>query len=164
MGYPTDPEIIYGFGFSVGYKNFDLSAFFQGSARSSFWISYWDVSPFIDQHALIQGIADDYWSEDNRSPHAFWPRLTSVPNYNNNQTSSWFMRDGAFLRLKNAELGYTLPRQLSSKIRMSSARIYVNGTNLLTFSKFKLWDPEMGEKGLDYPVQRVVNVGINLSF
>jgi TonB-linked SusC/RagA family outer membrane protein len=164
LGYPTDPEIIYGFGFSLGYKSFDISAFFQGSALSSFWISYWDVSPFVDHHALMQAVADDYWSEDNRDPNAFWPRLSDRGIDNNNQTSTWFMRDGAFVRLKNAEIGYTLPRYLSNKIRMSSARVYVNGTNLLTFSKFDLWDPEMGGNGLGYPVQRVFNVGINLSF
>ena len=74
------------------------------------------------------------------------------------------MRDATFLRLKQAEMGYTLPHRLTSKLRMSSLRFYVSGTNLLTFSKFKLWDVEMAGEGLGYPIQRVFNVGLNLSF
>lgn len=172
IGYPTTPEIIYGLGFSLGYKNFDFSAFFQGSARSSFWINSNSVSPFIDtdgldnvvsQNALLQVIADSYWSEDNRDSHAFWPRLADRSISNNTQTSTWFMRDGSFLRLKTAELGYTFPKELTQKLNIGMVRIYLSGTNLLTFSKFKLWDPEMAGNGLGYPVQRVFNIGININ-
>jgi TonB-linked SusC/RagA family outer membrane protein len=171
IGYPTTPEIIYGAGFSFGVRNFDLSAFFQGSARSSFWISS-SVVPFIDtdgdnnihsQNALLQAIADSYWSETNRNTHAFWPRLTDHQIENNTQRSTWFMRDGSFIRLKTMELGYTLPKNLSNKLHIGMLRVYVSGTNLLTFSKFKLWDPEMAGGGLNYPVQRVLNVGININ-
>ncbi|MCD7938280.1 MAG: SusC/RagA family TonB-linked outer membrane protein, partial [Tannerellaceae bacterium] len=173
IGYPTTPEIIYGFGFSTGYKNFDLSAFFQGSARSSFWINPANVAPFIDsdgnssvisQNALLQAIADSYWSEENRQPHAFWPRLADRTMDNNTQSSTWFMRNGSFMRLKSAEIGYTLPAGLSKKMHLSMLRVYLSGTNLLTFSNFKLWDPEMAGSGLGYPIQRVLNVGINVSF
>lgn len=171
IGYPTTPEIIYGFGFSVGYKNFDLSGFFQGSARSSFWIDSYNLSPFADtdgtstvsQNALLKTVADNHWSEDNRNTHAFWPRLSDHPINNNNQRSTWFMRNGAFLRLKSAELGYTLPKEATRKIHLGMVRFYISGTNLLTFSKFKLWDPEMAGNGLGYPVQRVINLGINVS-
>ncbi len=172
IGYPTTPEIIYGLGFSLGYKNFDLSAFFQGSARSSFWIDSNSISPFSDtdgnsnivsNNALLQVIADSYWSEDNRDSHAFWPRLADRIIGNNTQRSTWFMRDGSFLRLKTAELGYTLPKELTQKLNINMLRIYLSGTNLLTFSKFKLWDPEMAGNGLGYPVQRVLNFGININ-
>lgn len=171
IGYPQSPEIIYGFGFSLGYKNFDLSAFFQGSARSSFWIDSNSISPFIDtddqpttaQNALMQVIANDHWSEDNRNSHAFWPRLSDRSISNNNQTSTWFMRDGSFLRLKSMELGYTIPKNLTKKIHLGLIRVYLSGSNLLTFSKFKLWDPEMAGNGLGYPVQRVFNIGINVN-
>ena len=74
------------------------------------------------------------------------------------------MRDATFLRLKHAEFGYTLPRRTSERIRMSSLRFYVSGSNLLLFSKFKLWDVEMAGNGLGYPIQRVFNVGVNLTF
>jgi TonB-linked SusC/RagA family outer membrane protein len=110
IGFPTDPEIMYGFGFSLGYKSIDFSCFFQGSARSSFWIDASATSPFHNETQLLKAYADNYWSEDNRNIYALWPRLSSTINSNNVQPSTWFMRDGAFLRLKSIELGYTLPK------------------------------------------------------
>jgi TonB-linked SusC/RagA family outer membrane protein len=160
LGYPTDPEIIYGFGFSIGYKRFDLSVFFQGSARSSFWIDAGATAPFINETQLLKAYADSYWSEDNRNSYALWPRLSSTSNKNNIQRSSWFMRDGDFLRMKTLEMGYTLPKRTNSMVWLSNARFYLSGINLFALSKFKLWDVEMGGNGLGYPVQRVVNAGI----
>ncbi len=173
IGFPDRPEIVYGFGFSVGYKGFDLSAFFQGLARESFWINYDATAPFtsftydgedgskVYENALLKAYADDHWSEENQNLYALWPRLstTDAGNNNNSQRSTWMMRDGAFIRLKSVEIGYNIPKFLGSK-----ARLYLTGTNLLTFSKFKLWDPEMGGNGLGYPVQRVFNVGLTVSF
>jgi hypothetical protein len=165
IGYPASPEIVYGFGVSTGYKSLDFSFFFQGLARESFWLNYSATSPFIDgQRALLKAYADDHWSEDNRNAYALWPRLSSTVIDNNNRTSTWFMRDGSFLRLKSVELGYSLPSKLFSRAKMSKFRVYLSGINLLTFSKFKLWDPEMAGNGLDYPVQRVFNIGLQLSF
>lgn len=165
MGYPTSPEIIYGFGFSAGYKNFDLSCFFQGLARESFWIDAKATAPFISrQGALLDVYARDHWSEDNRNVYALWPRLSENHIENNEKPSTWFMQDGSFLRLKSLEFGYTIPRKTMQKIYVSNLRIYASGTNLLTFSPFKMWDPEMGGKGLGYPVQRVFNLGLQLSF
>lgn len=166
IGYPTVPEIIYGTGFSFGYKSFDMSCFFQGSARSSFFISPASITPFINrgQRALLQYIADDHWSENNRSLHAFWPRLSEYNIENNNQLSTHWLRNGAFLRFKTAEVGYTLPTKFSKKIHVNMFRIYASGTNLFVWSKFKMWDPEMAGNGLGYPVQRVLNLGVNLTF
>ena len=176
IGNPTFPEIVYGFGFSAGFKNFDLSAFFQGLANESFWIDASATSPFAAykysdevlnatvQNQLLKAYADSHWSEDSRDVHALWPRLSPTINNNNNQTSTWFMRDGAFLRLKQVEIGYTLPKSFQKKIGTSNFRVYVSGSNLLNFSKFKLWDVEMGGNGLGYPVQRVLNLGLNVSF
>ncbi|MDR1865877.1 MAG: SusC/RagA family TonB-linked outer membrane protein, partial [Bacteroidales bacterium] len=165
IGYPTSPEIVYGFGASAGYKGFDFSFFFQGLARESFWISNSNTAPFLDgQNALLQAYADDHWSEDNRNLYALWPRLSPTVIDNNNRTSTWYMHDGAFLRLKSVEFGYSLPEKMAAKIWMSQLRVYFSGTNLLTFSKFKLWDPEMGSRGLEYPVQKVYNLGIQLGF
>ncbi|GAB3417621.1 TonB-dependent receptor [Niabella aquatica] len=166
IGLPTSPEIIYGFGGTFGYKSFDISAFFQGSARSSFFISPSAISPFVTdggkQNGLLNVIAEDHWSEDNRNLYAFWPRLSNIQNNNNNQTSTWWLRDGAFLRLKTVELGYVMPSRILPRIGLSNLRIYLNATNLFVISKFKTWDPEMGGNGLGYPVQRVYNIGINL--
>ncbi|MBE5032785.1 TonB-dependent receptor [Rikenellaceae bacterium DSM 108975] len=173
IGYPTEPEIVYGFGFSTGFKGFDFSCFFQGLARESFWIDSEKTAPFIDtdgsssivsKNALLAAYANDHWSESNRNIYALWPRLSGELVENNNQRSTWFMRDGSFMRLKSVELGYTLPESFTKKIYLKTVRLYVSGTNLLTFSKFKLWDPEMAGNGLAYPTQRVFNFGINLTF
>ena len=175
IGFPTTPEVIYGFGFSLGYKSFDISAFFQGSARSSFTIDAANTTPFItppninqwpyylqsgNQNGLLKVIADDHWSEDKRNSYAMWPRLGSQLSENNTQTSSWWLRDGSFLRLKSTEIGYNVSASALKKLHIASGRIYVNGLNLLSISSFKLWDPEMGSSGLGYPVQKVFNIGI----
>jgi TonB-linked SusC/RagA family outer membrane protein len=179
IGFPTTPEIIYGFGISSGYQNLDFSCFFQGSARSSFWIDAEQTAPFINRssenvdrllhsftthRAMLQYWADDHWSENDRDVYALWPRLSDTRYQNNLRKSTWFMRDGTFLRLKTIEIGYSLPKQWVNIVKLQSARLYVTGNNLLVFSKFKMWDPEMAGNGLAYPVQRVFNIGLNVEF
>ncbi len=164
IGFPTVPEINYGFGLSTGYKNFDFSFFFQGSGRQSFWIDLDNTTPFISGNNVLKAYADDYWSETNPNSYALWPRLANQLIDNNQQRSTWFMQDATFLRLKSAEFGYTLPESILQRMHMTNLRLYVSGTNLLCFSKFKLWDPEMAGKGLEYPLQRVINVGMNIGF
>jgi TonB-linked SusC/RagA family outer membrane protein len=164
IGHPTIPEIVYGFGVSTGYKGFDCSLFFQGAARQSFWINAGGTAPFINDAQILKAYADSYWSEENQDIYALWPRLTTYWNSNNFATSTWFMRDGSFLRLKQVEIGYTIPQRFTEKIKMNNLRFYVSGTNLLVFSKFKMWDVEMAGNGLGYPNQRVINFGLNLSF
>jgi TonB-linked SusC/RagA family outer membrane protein len=172
VGYPTTPEVNYGFGLSTGYRNLDASFFFSGSARSSFWIDARSMSPFVKSSSggrvletgLAKFIADDYWSSFSQDPYAGWPRLSNYFINNNLQQSTWFMRNGSFLRLKSVELGYALPASLAKRIRLESLRIYLSGTNLFKISKFNLWDVEMGGNGLGYPLQRVTNAGIQISF
>ena len=164
IGHPTVPEIVYGFGVSTGYKGFDCSLFFQGAARQSFWINPGGTAPFINDAQILKAYADSYWSEENQDIYALWPRLSPSWNSNNFTTSTWFMRDGSFLRLKQVEVGYTIPQRFTEKIKMNNLRFYVSGTNLLLFSKFKMWDVEMAGNGLGYPNQRVINFGLNLSF
>lgn len=184
LGYPTVPEINYGFGLSMGYKGFDFSMFFQGLARESFFIDPKATGPFRSflyddevngnipvygtmQNNVLQVYADNHWSEENRDIYALYPRLSwTAGNPNNEVRSSWWMRDGAFLRLKQVETGYTFKgenRRLS-KLGVKALRIYGNGLNLLTFSRFKLWDVEMAGNGLAYPIQRVFNLGIKVDF
>lgn len=166
IGYPTTPEVIYGAGFTIGVNRLDISAFFQGSARSSFMLNVPAISPFINngQRGLLQYIADDHWSESNSSLEPFWPRLSEYVIQNNAQNSTYWLQDGSFLRFKTAEIGYTLPEGLSKRLKINSFRIYLSGVNLWVWSKFKLWDPEMAGNGLGYPVQRVYNVGVNITF
>ncbi|MFV0505921.1 MAG: SusC/RagA family TonB-linked outer membrane protein [Bacteroidales bacterium] len=167
IGYPTTPQIVYGGGFSAGVKNFDFSCFFQGVARRSFWIDADATAPFVgnDGHnALLKAYAESHWSEDNRDVYALWPRLSTYKITNNTgRRNTWFMRNGAFVRLKSVEIGYTIPKSISERMRVKNFRIYFSGLNLLTISKFKLWDPEMGGNGLGYPIQRVFNIGLNVT-
>jgi hypothetical protein len=165
IGFPTTPEIVYGLGFSFGYKNFDVSTFFQGVARESFWIDPASVQPFVNGgRQIIKAFADSHYTTDNQDIYALWPRLSTVDNANDNQLSTWWLRNGAFLRFKQAEIGWTLPSGWLKRTHMQSTRIYVNATNLLEISSFKLWDVEMGGNGLGYPIQRVINMGINVNF
>ncbi|WP_289054214.1 SusC/RagA family TonB-linked outer membrane protein [Carboxylicivirga marina] len=152
MGHPTVPEIVYGFGSYFKYKNVDFSLFFQGISRVSFFLN--NIHPFAqNERNVLQAIADDYWNEETQNINAFYPRLSATENTNNGQNSSWWLRDGSFLRLKNVELGFTYKK----------ARFFANGTNLLTLSGFDLWDPEMGGgNGLGYPPQKVFNIGVQL--
>ncbi len=164
IGYPAVPEIVYGFGASSGYKNFDVSFFFQGMARESFFINPENIAPFINERNALKVISENHWSVDNPDPYAFWPRMSTLAVANNQRNSTWWLRNGSFLRLKSVEIGYTLPRTLLNKIKIEDARLYVNGSNLLTFSEFDLWDPEMAGNGLGYPPQRIFNLGLNLTF
>jgi hypothetical protein len=164
IGLPTTPEIVYGFGPSIGYKGIDFSFFFQGLTNESFWIDASYTSPFVDNTQLLKIYANDYWSESNSNIYATWPRLSYDRNANNVVRNTWFMRNGTFLRLKQVELGYTFRGKWMSKLHIGNLRVYVNGRNLLLFSNFKLWDIEMAGNGLGYPIQRVMNVGLNFTF
>ncbi|MFV0593420.1 MAG: TonB-dependent receptor [Draconibacterium sp.] len=168
LGLPTVPEIQYGFGLSGGYKNFDLSFFFQGNGRVSLFInpgtSSDGIAPFASRRNALALIADDHWSETNPDVHAFWPRLSVDPLPNNTQTSTWWLRNGAFLRLKTVELGYNLKSKTFEKIGLDNTRFYCSAVNLFVMSPFKLWDPEMGRAGLGYPPNRRFNIGIQLAF
>lgn len=153
-GMPTTPEIVYGFGPSFRYKDFDFSLFFQGAARVSIMMER--IHPFGNEstRSVLKFIADDYWTADNQSINAKYPRLSKTDNANNAAASTYWQRDGSFLKLKNAEVGYN----------HKFFRVYLRGSNLLTFSKFKYWDPEQGSgNGLSYPTQRVINLGVQFS-
>lgn len=163
IGNPTTPEIVYGFGLSLGYKGFDASVFFQGEGNVSFWIDASSTSPFVNETQLMKAYADDHWSEENQNVYALWPRMSVNVNKNNTARSTWFMRDGSFLRLKQVELGYTFPNKRLRKAHIDNLRLYMSGSNLLTWSKFKLWDVELGGDGFNYPIQRVVNLGVNIT-
>lgn len=173
IGFPQVPEIVYGYGFSVQYKNFDISGFFQGQSRVSFFIDPNQVSPFVQSTdssvpgntQLLKAFADNHWSPANQDIYALYPRLGVNRNdiENNLQPSTWWMRDGSFMRLKSAELGYSLPQSLAKRMGLRNLRVYMNGLNLITWTSFKLWDPELGGNGFAYPVQKVYNLGINLN-
>ena len=189
IGNPTVPRITYGFGLSGGWKDFDISFFFQGLGQVSFLINPWTTGPFINtfgapitgqniipisqtglgngirsENGLLKAYADDHWSEENRNVYALWPRLSTQLIQNNGQNSTFWLRNGSFIRLKQAEIGYDLANTVLKNSGIKRCRLYVNGTNLFTWSAFKLWDPELKGNGLNYPLQRVFNIGLNVGF
>jgi TonB-linked SusC/RagA family outer membrane protein len=167
IGNSALPEIVYGFGPSVRWRQFDASFFMQGIAKRQILLT--DVHPFVTEGYgglnMAQWIADDHWSSSNPRVDAAYPRLSTEWNENNTRVSSYYVRNGAFLRMKSAEIGYTY----------KNVRFYLSGTNLLTFSGFRLWDPEVGDSnsdnnnkgysnGLTYPLQRTFNLGFSCNF
>ena len=175
LGYTNIPEITYGFGLTAQWRSWDINAFFQGIAHCTFYIGGTAMRPFstgnINQSPINADIYDHVWKTTNTPEQnlaAYYPRLSEAGgegSTNNNQTSTLTMRDGRFLRLKNFEIGYTIPKSILEKTFIKSTRIYVSGSNLLTFSKFKLWDPETGSSdGGIYPPLRVFTIGLNAKF
>ncbi|MDE7127536.1 MAG: SusC/RagA family TonB-linked outer membrane protein, partial [Bacteroidales bacterium] len=177
LGYTDLPEITYGFGATVQWKGIDLNVFFQGISHVNFFLSGSSIrSPFSSSNMERSAIQYDVWEKgwridrtDSENAAAVYPRLsygTETGATNNQQTSSWWMRNGAFLRLKNIELGYTLPKKWMTRTGfMKSMRFYVSANNLCTFSEFKLWDPEMGGgDGGSYPPNRIISIGLNANF
>ena len=169
IGYTTIPEINYGFGVSAGYKGFDVSVFFSGVANVSRQIGGSNLygassSPQLTGQ-VFKDVALNHWTVDNPDINAPYPRLGTTRSNNNVQTSDYWTRDMSFLRLKNAEIGYTFPKKWTKKARIQALRIYVAGTNLLTFSDFKLWDPELDTAiGAKYPITRNISLGLNVNF
>ncbi|MBC3540041.1 SusC/RagA family TonB-linked outer membrane protein [Rufibacter sediminis] len=171
IGQGDVPALTYGFGTSLGYKGLDVSFFFQGQAEADIVLDGRSIRAFSGDGGgeNLYEIALDRWTEENPNPNAFYPRLSygsgAIGSSNNNQFSSWWVKDIDFLRLKTAEIGYTIPSAISGKIGIGNARVYLRGVNLLTFSNFKLWDPELlTRNGARYPNISVYSLGFNLQF
>ncbi len=167
IGGTYTPEIVYGFGINTQYKSFDIGLFFQGNARTHRLIGGQYFIPGTGAAALgnIYSNVDDRWTVDNPSQDVFWPRLSNQTNANNGMASTWWLRDMSMLRLKNAEIGYILPESLTKKVSMKSARFYIRGNNLLTFSSFDLWDPEIDTStGFRYPPIQALTAGLDINF
>ena len=160
------PEIVYGFGATVSYKSFDLGVFFQGTGKTYQLLGgeTWLPGSSLGAGNIYSNI-DNRWTPENPRQDVFWPRMGDKAVANNEQASTWWLRDMSFLRLKNLELGYTLPQRWTTKIGIRSCRLFARGTNLLTFSDFKLWDPELETTdGLRYPQMKSVSVGFSINF
>jgi len=167
IGNPGNPEIIYGFGTSISFKSFDVSAFLQGSGNMDFMLGGVGFVPFMEVlgRGAISQLATDRWSPGNPSQDVLFPRLSYGQNPNNYQPSTWWQRDASYLRLKSVELGYTLPKSLTTRVKIQTLRVYASGFNLYTWSKFKYWDPELGSgNGAKYPIQKTFNLGVNVNF
>ena len=162
IGDPVVPQLIYGISPSIRYKGFALDVFFQGAAKANIYLSAQNAVAFHNgMSALVENM--NYWTPEN--PNALNPRITSGPTTNNTQTSSFWMKSGNYVRLKSATLSYTIPSSVSRKFGSQNARVYVSGQNVFTWTKLKNFDPEStGPYSNLYPQQKVVSVGINITF
>lgn len=167
---PSRPEQVLGVGASFSWKGFDFSFLMQGAfGATTYLTSGWYFQPFqAERDPKLMGNLitkfRDRWTEDNPDPYAFSPRLYMGQNVNNYKSSTWWVRNSDYMRLKNLELGYTLPRKVLEGMKLDNLRFYVSAQNLMTFSKFKkeFWDPEVGADA--YPIQATVFLGVNLTF
>ncbi|MEG1749628.1 MAG: TonB-dependent receptor [Tannerellaceae bacterium] len=171
IGKPILPEIIYGFNPKVSYKDFDFSVFFQGTGNSSLILTKELISPFLNGTGNpTRESVEDSWSPTNTN--ARFPRMYVGGSENNVQRSSWWVWNSSYLRVKNIELGYSLPKEIMQKANIEHLRFYVAGQNLLTFTKLPFIDPEVNSngggdnnaRGFYYPQQQAVQFGVNITF
>lgn len=167
IGGTVDPKIVYGFGLNMSYKDFDFSCFFQGNAMTDRIIGDALFMPGSGG-TTFGNVYDNYqdrWTPDNPSQDVFYPRLTNGLNPNNSKPSTWWLKDMSMLRLKTIELGYNLPKEKCLPNFIKSARLFLTGNNLLQFSGFDMWDPELATvNGMKYPIMKSVSVGFNVVF
>lgn len=170
IGYGDVPAIIYGLTLGGGYKGFDLSLFFQGAGMVDLnYSSGFAVNPFQNgpTYGNLYQTAVDRWDPNNPDKETFYPRMsTSETITTNYQTSTWWIKRSDYLRLKQAEIGYNFTdKDLLNRLKIKKLRLFVNGFNLFTISKWKHWDPEIGDgRGVTYPNTRVFNAGVRLNF
>lgn len=168
IGATTRPNLIYGMGLSATWKGFDFNLHFQGAGKSHFFIDGFTVYPFVNGEwgNILEEMANaNRWILGvNEDPNAEYPRLSYGGNANNYRPSTYWLRNGSYLRLKTLEMGYSLPKALTTRLRLEKLRLHIIGQNLLTFSKFKLWDPEMGSSnGMKYPLGKTVTFGLTVN-
>ena len=173
IGATERPNLIYGVGLSARWKSFDFNVHFQGAGKSSYCIQGPSVYAFSQKEIgnILPDLVDGRWidstisgTEATMNPNASYPRLSYGGNSNNYRASTFWLRNGSYLRLKTLEIGYNLPQKWVNKIYSKNIRLFFIGTNLLTFSEFKLWDPEMGSTtGAHYPLAKTFSFGFNIS-
>lgn len=175
IGNTDRPGFIYGMGVALQWKGLDANVHFQGAGNSTFFVDGALVKPFT--YGNWGNISTDFvnssrWISEEISgdpstenPNAKYPRLDYGNSIQNNkQQSTFWMRDGGYLRLKTLEIGYTLPKTIVNRIHFNNVRFFFIGNNLLTFSKFKLWDPELrSHNGAAYPITKSITLGLTVS-
>lgn len=180
LGKSNFPSWSYGAGFNLNFHHFDISLFFQGvadvniMANGSYITSEWGaagagVVPFSGMGQYPNNVISkvlDRWTEDNPNPNAWYPRLTAGMSTtdNNYVNSTHWLKDGSYIRLKQASIGYTLENKWLENKGINYLYFYASGQNLLTFSKFKLWDPELGSNATNYPLTRMITFGMRVAF
>lgn len=167
IGGTEDPQIVYGFGTNMRYKAIDFGFFFQGLTNTHRIIGGSNFIPGSANGSMgnMFSNVNDRWTVENPSQEVFYPRLSDYQSANNNMASTWWLRDMGFVRLRNVELGYSMPSSWLDRVHVQNFRIFARGNNLLTFSDFKLWDPELGvNNGMRYPIMKSVSLGLEINF
>ena len=177
IGFPTTPRFVYGINGFFNFKNWELNFAFQGSGKRSFLMNPEALSPFVNDHAMLQEIADSHWSDDNMERNPFWPRLSTYSITQHNPYEAWndaenverrvstfFMRECWFLRCTSITLAYSLPRKLLDRWKMSDVKFTLSANNPFMISDFKVWDVELGENAFAYPIQKTYSIGLSVSF
>lgn len=159
------PKFTYGWNISGEYKGFDLSLLFQGSSGANrMMYGEWIEGPSYEAFTGVH--FRDRWTEENQNGNAEMPRLEAANNRNASTYNSFFLKKTNYLRLKNAQLGYTFSKGITDKLRITKLRLYVSGSNLLTFSSlYQGLDPEgKSDRINDFPPLKIVNFGVNIIF
>lgn len=164
-GYPDAPEYVFSLAGGADYRGFDISFLFSASTHCSRILSDTWRKPFQDigQWALMQWIADNSWTPETAST-AFLPRITLTGANNNFRQSDIYVQDASYIRLKNVEVGYAFTAGVLKRLGISRMRVYANGFNMLTITKLKILDPEMQTSGKAYPLIKIANIGLNVTF
>ncbi|MEC5145278.1 TonB-dependent receptor [Chitinophaga sp. 212800010-3] len=171
FGYSRTPEIMYGFGGTVAWKGFDASIFFTGAARTSIFIHGRSIFAFrdgVDTYNVMREYFDNRWKPGADNTNARYPSVIDVKSTNNYVTNTLYVRNGNYLRLKSAEIGYSLNQALMKRIGISGIRVFLNGTNLAIWDHVKIMNPENDDNGDNgeggYPLQSSINIGVQVNF
>jgi len=174
IGYKNTPGLIYGFGFSAAWRDFAINVLFQGAGKRTFFVGGNGPHAFHDGatgNILQRMVDEERWIPSDISgttatenPNAPWPRLTYTNNNNNNRASTYWMKDGSYLRLKNLEITYDVPKKIIQHAHLTGLRLGFIGENLFTWSPFKWWDPEgNNESGNAYPISRTFSFYVSFN-
>jgi hypothetical protein len=144
----------------ASYKNFDFSVLFQASAGAVMTLATWEMGSIGN---FLEDIYENRWTVDNPSPEH--PRITDRGNQYYSSGNTYWMRSTDYIRLKNIELGYTLPANIGQRAGINALRVYVNALNLATWDKLKVYDPEnVNSNGQYYPQSKIINTGVTVTF
>lgn len=167
IGYARTPELMYGFGGTIAYNGFDMTLNFTGAARTSTFLDMEGMYPFqleYPNYNVMREYYDNRWIDGVDNSDAKYPAVINGNNPNNYRTNTLYLKDAGYLRLKVAEIGYNFKKSVTESLSVQDLRLFVNGTDLLTFDKLKVIDPESNYGTGGYPRQSVVNFGAQVNF
>ena len=168
IGFARTPEIMFGFGGTVAYKGVDLSIFFAGAARTSMYMSgrsTWAFADGVGVYNVTREYFDHRWVAGSaNNSKAEYPAILNVRSTNNFVSSTQWLRNGNYLRVKSAEIGYNFPRSLTQRVKINSFRLFINGANLGLWDHIKIVNPEDNGPNENYPLQRSINFGAQVTF